>query len=118
MSGTRIDLFLHESGNEVERAVVDGKVSVKLPELVATGMHLVYTQANDTYVLTGEPASLDPEGRQGELQADRRQHHHLRSADPARSLKAFKAWRRRARKPLDACLAELGTEWRRCIRAT
>lgn len=56
MSGTRIDLFLLESGNEVERAVVDGTVSVKLPELVATGMHLVYTQANDTYVLSGEPA--------------------------------------------------------------
>ena len=71
MSGTRIDLFLHESGNEVERAVVDGKVSVKLPELVATGMHLVYTQANDTYVLTGEPASsIQKDDRGGCKQTD------------------------------------------------
>ncbi|HET7221309.1 MAG TPA: LptA/OstA family protein [Vicinamibacterales bacterium] len=71
MQGTRIDLYLKESGNEVERAEVDGKVSVKLPELFATGSHLVYTQANDTYVLTGEPAmSIQKDDKGGCKQTD------------------------------------------------
>ena len=45
MSGKRIDLYLKESGNEVERAESDGTVSVKLDKLYATGKHLVYTAA-------------------------------------------------------------------------
>ena len=107
MSGTRIDLFLQESGTEVERAVVDGKVSVKLPELVATGMHLVYTQANDTYVLTGEPASsIQKDDRGGCKQTDgstitydRRTMRTL-----AEGIQGVASTRS---KPLDACPAEL-----------
>ena len=48
MSGKRIDLFLKEGGNEVERAEADGNVAVKLDKLFATGRHLVYTAATDT----------------------------------------------------------------------
>jgi lipopolysaccharide export system protein LptA len=55
MSGHRIDLFLKESGGELERIEADSTVSVKLEKLYAVGKHLVYTTANDTYVLTGDP---------------------------------------------------------------
>ncbi len=55
MSGNQIDLYLRESGSEVERAEVDGNVAVKLETLYATGKHLVYTAATETYVLTGDP---------------------------------------------------------------
>lgn len=107
MSGMRIDLFLQESGSEVERAEVDGKVSVKLPELVATGLHLVYTQANDTYVLTGEPASsVQKDDRGGCKQTDgstitydRRTQRTL--AEGIHGVASTRS------KPLDACPAEL-----------
>ena len=55
MSGNQIDLYLRESGSEVERAEVDVNVAVKLETLYATGKHLVYTAATETYVLTGDP---------------------------------------------------------------
>ena len=46
MSGNRIDLYLKESGSELERAEADGNVSVKLETLYATCKHLVYTAAD------------------------------------------------------------------------
>jgi hypothetical protein len=55
MKGKRIDLFLKEDGNELEKAVADIDVSVTLPTMFATGKHLVYTAANDTHVMNGEP---------------------------------------------------------------
>jgi len=55
MRGNRIDLFLKESGNELERAEADGNVSVKQETMFSTGKHLVYTAATDTHVLTGDP---------------------------------------------------------------
>jgi lipopolysaccharide export system protein LptA len=55
MSGNTIDLYLRESGSEVDRAEIDGNVTVKLDTLFATGKHLVYTAATETYVLTGDP---------------------------------------------------------------
>ena len=55
MSGNRIDLFLRESGSELDRAVLDGNVSVTLENLFATGQHLVYTAATDVHVMTGNP---------------------------------------------------------------
>jgi lipopolysaccharide export system protein LptA len=106
MTGTRIDLYLQESGNEVERAEVDGKVSVKLPELYATGLHLVYTQANDTYVLNGEPAMSIQKDDRGCKQTDgmtityeRRSMRTL--AEGIQGLASTRS------KPLDACPAEL-----------
>jgi lipopolysaccharide export system protein LptA len=55
MKGKRIDLFLKEDGNELEKAVADTEVSVTLPTMFATGKHLVYTAATDTHVMNGEP---------------------------------------------------------------
>jgi lipopolysaccharide export system protein LptA len=55
MSGQKIDLYLRESGNELERAELDGQVAVKLSNMYATGKHHVYTASNDTHVLTGDP---------------------------------------------------------------
>jgi lipopolysaccharide export system protein LptA len=55
ITGDRIDLYLKEGGNELERAESDGKVAVKLELLYATGAHIVYTAATDTHVLTGQP---------------------------------------------------------------
>jgi lipopolysaccharide export system protein LptA len=64
--GERIDLFLKESGNELERAEADGKVSVALENMYATGKHLVYTAATDEHVMTGDPVvsiQKDDEGK-------------------------------------------------------
>jgi lipopolysaccharide export system protein LptA len=55
MVGRRIDLFLKEGGNELERAEADIDVTVTLSTMVSTGKHLVYTATTDTYVLTGAP---------------------------------------------------------------
>ena len=55
MSGNIIELFLRESGNELDRAVLDTNVSVKLTNMFATGKHHVYTAENDTHVMTGNP---------------------------------------------------------------
>jgi LPS export ABC transporter protein LptC len=55
MKGKRIDLFLKEDGNELEKAVADADVSVTLPTMFATGKHLIYTAEDDKHVMTGEP---------------------------------------------------------------
>jgi lipopolysaccharide export system protein LptA len=55
VTGRRIDLFLKEGGNELERAEADTTVTVVMDKLFATGRHLVYTAATDIYVLVGEP---------------------------------------------------------------
>jgi lipopolysaccharide export system protein LptA len=55
IDGDRIDLFLRESGDELDRAEADSRVAVRLPTLYATGKHMVYTASTNTYVLTGEP---------------------------------------------------------------
>ncbi len=45
LTGDRIDLFLKEGGNELERAEADGKVVFKDTKRNATGSHLIYTAA-------------------------------------------------------------------------
>ena len=55
MSGKVIELFLRESGNELDHAVIDTNVSVKLTNMFATGKHHVYTAENETHVMTGDP---------------------------------------------------------------
>jgi lipopolysaccharide export system protein LptA len=55
MSGQHIDLYLRESGNELDRAEIDTNVAVKLSNMYATGKHHVYTASTDTHVLTGDP---------------------------------------------------------------
>lgn len=61
LTGEVIQLFLKESGNELERAEADGQVVLVLKERnrTATGNHLTYTPANETYVMTGTPAQVE-----------------------------------------------------------
>ena len=55
VTANRIDLYLKEGGDELERAEAHGAVTVKEPLRTATGDVLVYTAANDTYTMTGNP---------------------------------------------------------------
>jgi LPS export ABC transporter protein LptC len=55
LHGNRIDLYLKEGGSELERAEADTNVEVTDVKLIATGAHMVYTAADDTYVMTGTP---------------------------------------------------------------
>jgi lipopolysaccharide transport protein LptA len=48
-----IELYLAAQSNELERAEADGAVTVKEAGRTATGTHLIYTAANDTYEMTG-----------------------------------------------------------------
>jgi lipopolysaccharide export system protein LptA len=107
MSGKRIDLYLQESGNELERAEADDTVSVKLEKLYATGRHLVYTASTDTHVLTGQPAMSIQKDDQGSCkQTDGTTMTYQRSINSLHvegmpNLAGFRS------KPLDACPPEL-----------
>jgi lipopolysaccharide export system protein LptA len=107
MRGNRIDLFLQESGSEVERAVLEGNVSVTLDTLFSTGRHLVYTAATDTYVLTGDPVISVQKDDQGACKETRgttmtyeRPTDRIRNVGMSR-IAGFET------KPLPACPAEL-----------
>jgi lipopolysaccharide export system protein LptA len=67
ITGDKLDLYLKESGNELDRLVADGKlVTTKLEKLYATGKHLVHTAVDQKYVMTGEPVDAiqkDDEGK-------------------------------------------------------
>ena len=51
----RIDVYLQESGNQLERAEARGHVTVKEGARIAKGDELVYTASDDTYVMKGNP---------------------------------------------------------------
>lgn len=55
VTADRIDVYLQESGNELERAEAHGTVTVKEGARTAKGQELVYTASNDTYVMKGSP---------------------------------------------------------------
>jgi LPS export ABC transporter protein LptC len=55
MTADRIDVYLQESGNQLERAEAHGTVTVKEGARTAKGNELVYTASNDTYVMKGSP---------------------------------------------------------------
>ncbi len=105
--GRRIDLFLKEGGNELERAEADGKVTITTESMIATGRHLVYTAATETYVLVGEPTvsvQKDDKGACKETQGTTMTYR--RGSDDAlvvgvEGLVPFNS------KPLDACPATL-----------
>lgn len=59
VTADRIDLFLKQEANELERAEADGSVVVKEGVRTANGRHLVYTPANETYVMTGSPVQIE-----------------------------------------------------------
>ena len=54
-----IRLFMKEGANELERAEADGAVVVKEGPRTATGQHLTYTPANETYVMKGSPVEIE-----------------------------------------------------------
>jgi lipopolysaccharide export system protein LptA len=106
--GDRIDLYFKESGNELDRAESDGKtVSVKLERMYATGKHLVYTAANDKYVLDGQPAisvQKDEQGKCSESRGTRLTY--LRTTDSLR-VEAIPGLASTESKAIDPCPAEL-----------
>jgi lipopolysaccharide export system protein LptA len=106
-TGNRIDLYLKESGGELERAEADGTVAVKLDTLYATGTHAVYTTANDTHVMTGEPVVTIQKDDKG---ACKRTEGSIltyeRSVDRVR-IEAMPGLANTNSKPLDVCPAEL-----------
>jgi lipopolysaccharide export system protein LptA len=55
VTADRIDVYLQASGNQLERAEAHGTVTVKEGGRIATGDQLMYTAANDTYVMKGSP---------------------------------------------------------------
>lgn len=59
VTADRIDLYLQEGSNELERAEADGQVVVKEGSRTATGRHLTYTPADQTYVMTGTPVEIE-----------------------------------------------------------
>jgi lipopolysaccharide export system protein LptA len=59
VTADQIQLFLKEGSNELDRAEAEGKVTVKEGFRTATGQHLIYTPANETYVLTGTPVEVE-----------------------------------------------------------
>jgi lipopolysaccharide export system protein LptA len=106
MRGNRIDLYLRESGSEVDRAELDVNVAVTLDTLYATGKHLVYTAATETYVLTGDPVVSVRKDEQGACKETRGSTMtYQRSTDRTR-VEAMTGIATET-KPLPACPAEL-----------
>jgi lipopolysaccharide export system protein LptA len=65
VTADKIDLFLKPGSTELERAVSEGNVVVREGPRTAHGAHLVYTPADETYVMTGQPVRIEerlPEG--------------------------------------------------------
>ena len=59
VTADRIQLFMKQNANELERAEADGTVTVKEGLRIATGQHLTYTPADETYVMTGSPVEVE-----------------------------------------------------------
>jgi lipopolysaccharide transport protein LptA len=58
LTGDRIDLYLKEGGNELERLEADGNAVAVETNRTAVGAHLTYTAADDTYVMIGTPVEV------------------------------------------------------------
>jgi lipopolysaccharide export system protein LptA len=59
VTADRIQLFMKQNGGELERAEADGTVTVTEGIRTATGQHLTYTTADETYVMTGSPVEIE-----------------------------------------------------------
>jgi lipopolysaccharide export system protein LptA len=59
LTAEKIELFLKEKANELERAEADGKVDVKEGERRSRGDHLTYTSADELYVMKGNPLEVE-----------------------------------------------------------
>ena len=58
LTGNRIDLFLKEGANELERLEAHGDVTTIETNRTGRGRHLTYTAADETYVLVGTPVEV------------------------------------------------------------
>src|SRR5678815_2370524 len=58
MTAARIVLFLKPSGDELERAEAYDNVVLREQNRETKGNTLVYTTANETYVITGTPVKI------------------------------------------------------------
>jgi LPS export ABC transporter protein LptC len=58
MTAEKIELFLMESGNEVERLEAYEAVTLRDQDRETTGARMTYTAVDDTYVLTGSPVVI------------------------------------------------------------
>jgi LPS export ABC transporter protein LptC len=69
MTADRIELYLKQSGDEIDRAEAYGSMTLREQNRTTTGERLTYTTSNETYVITGLPvAILDECGRPTEGQ--------------------------------------------------
>jgi LPS export ABC transporter protein LptC len=58
MTAARIELYLKPSGDELERAEAYENVVLREQSRETTGSTLIYTTANETYVVTGAPVKI------------------------------------------------------------
>jgi len=63
MNAVKIDLYLKPSGDELERAEAFDNVTLREQNRETTGTKLIYTTANETYVVTGAPVKIIDECR-------------------------------------------------------
>jgi lipopolysaccharide export system protein LptA len=108
VTGDRLELYLKESGNELDRLVADGKiVTTKVEKMYATGRHLVYTASNETYVMTGEPVDAIQKDDQGQCkQSIGKTLTYVRTTDNMR-LEGIGGLAPLESKPINPCPAEL-----------
>ncbi len=65
LSADRIEVYLTETGNEMERLEGYGAVTIRTPEgRKASGTRLTYRAASDEYEMTGAPATYEDESGQ------------------------------------------------------
>jgi LPS export ABC transporter protein LptC/lipopolysaccharide transport protein LptA len=57
-TAAKIELYLEESGDEVERAEAYEKVTLRDPNRTTTGDRLTYFAADERYVVTGKPVTI------------------------------------------------------------
>ena len=66
LTGDRIDVFLAETGDEVDRLEADGNVILKLSaQRTGAGRRLVYTAADGRYVMQGAPVQIHEQLQEG-----------------------------------------------------
>jgi len=63
MNAARIDLYLKPSGDELERAEAFENVTLREQNRETTGSKMIYTTADETYVVTGAPVKIVDECR-------------------------------------------------------
>jgi LPS export ABC transporter protein LptC len=58
MNAVKIDLYLKPSGDELERAEAFEKVTLREQSRETKGAKMIYTTADETYVITGTPVTI------------------------------------------------------------